>query len=326
MSTTDIEWCDAVWNPVRGCARVSAGCEECYAERQAHRFSGHGQPYQGLTVLGKHGPRWTGRARFEPAMLGAPFAWRKPRRVFVNSMSDLFHDDIADEDIAAVFGIMAWSPQHTFQVLTKRPERMQRLLSKWTIDDCWWATMKYEALGIHDRPSRRRKHESREDPGVWTDAWPLPNVWVGVSVEDQQRADERIPLLRQTPAAKRWLSMEPLLEEVSLSWRLLDAIDWVVVGGESGCGARPCDLEWIRHVLRSCATYDLPCFVKQLGRRPFDWTSPLDRFALKLTDSKGGDMAEWPAELRLREFPRNRSGLVPAVALDAANGGALELR
>ena len=309
MGTTNIEWCDAVWNPVRGCARVSPGCERCYAERQAHRFSGHDQPYQGLTVVGRHGPRWTGRARFEPAMLGAPFAWREPRRVFVNSMSDLFHDDIADEDIAAVFGVMAWSPQHTFQVLTKRPERMQRLLSKWTIDDAWWATMKYESLGIHDRAARRRKCEAPKHPSVRTDAWPLPNVWVGVSVEDQERAVERIPLLQQTPAAKRWLSMEPLLAEVDLSWRLLDGLAWVVVGGESGHNARPCDLEWIRSVLRSCATYALPCFVKQLGRRPHDWATPLDRLALRLADPKGGDMAEWPSEFRIREFPRPALGL-----------------
>lgn len=303
MNGTTIEWTDVTWNPVRGCARVSPGCEHCYAERQAHRFGGPGQPYEGLTVLGKHGPRWAGRARFEPAMLRAPLSWQKPRKVFVNSMSDLFHDDVGDDDIAAVFGVMAWSPQHTFQVLTKRPERMQRLLSKWAIDDCWWATMKYEALGIHERTARRRKREARDFPRVWSDAWPLPNVWVGVSVEDQQRAEERIPILRQTPAAKRWLSMEPLLEEVELGWRLLDGIDWVVVGGESGYGARPCDLEWIRSVLRSCATYERPCFVKQLGQHPRDWVTMFDHVALSLADRNGGDMAEWPPELRVREFP-----------------------
>lgn len=304
MTVTSIQWADVTWNPVRGCARVSPGCENCYAERQAHRFSGRDQPYEGLTVVGKQGPRWAGRARLEPSMLHAPFAWRKPRRIFVNSMSDLFHEDIADDDIAAIFGVMAWSPQHTFQLLTKRPERMQRLLSKWTIDDCWWATMKYEAPRIQDHSARRRKREAPKNPCVGGDAWPLPNVWVGVSVEDQERAEERIPLLQQTPAAKRWLSMEPLLEEVDLSWRLLDRLAWVVIGGESGHGARPCDLAWIRSVLRSCATYDLPCFVKQLGSRPLDWATPLDRFALSLTDRKGGDMAEWPSELRIREFPR----------------------
>ncbi|HEX2677999.1 MAG TPA: DUF5131 family protein, partial [Polyangiales bacterium] len=124
MGETAIEWTDTVWNPVRGCARVSPGCESCYAERQAHRFSNPGGPYEGLTVLGKHGPRWSGRARFVPETLDAPLRWRKPRRIFVNSMSDLFHHDITNEQIAAVFGVMAACPQHTFQVLTKRAERL----------------------------------------------------------------------------------------------------------------------------------------------------------------------------------------------------------
>lgn len=301
MTVTSIQWTDVTWNPVRGCARVSPGCENCYAERQAHRFSGRDQPYEGLTVVGKHGPRWAGRARLEPSMLHAPFAWRKPRRIFVNSMSDLFHEDIADDEIAAIFGVMAMCADHTFQVLTKRPARMQRLLSQWRAEHCWRAIYRLdEALGGIVIPS-----VSPSCGDLRGGEWPLSNVWIGVSVEDKKRARERMPLLRATPAAVRWLSMEPLLEQVTLDWSFhLEQIDWVVVGGESGPRARPCEIDWINGVVGCCAIYEVPCFVKQLGSRPYDWPTQTERVALKLGDRKGSMMAEWPSELRIREFPR----------------------
>jgi protein gp37 len=316
MGETSIEWTDATWNPVRGCARVSPGCENCYAEGQAHRFSGPGQPYEGLTVLGKHGPRWAGRARFVPEMLDRPLRWRRPRRVFVNSMSDLFHEDVTNEQIAAVFGVMAACPQHTFQVLTKRPGRALE----------WFGWVEREAQPTPDgvpnphedvmcgimAANRGADVDYLGLPGLW----PLPNVWLGVSVEDQQRADERIPLLLQCPAAVRFLSCEPLLGPVELGEMRYpaDDIGWVIVGGESGPGARPCRVEWIRSVLAQCRAAGVPAFCKQLGARPIetlgeveigDCKADLGEVEIQLIDRKGGDPAEWPEDLRIREWPQS---------------------
>lgn len=342
MSQSSIEWTDVTWNPVRGCTRISPGCERCYAERQAHRFSGQHQPYEGLTVLGKQGPRWSGRAGLVPATLGAPLRWSKPRRVFVNSMSDLFHEDISDTEIAAIFGVMAMSPQHTFQVLTKRPERMWRLLSQWTADICWRAIYRLdEALGRIVIPSVQPGRCGR----LLGDKLPLPNVWLGVSVEDQQRADSRIPHLLDTPATVRFISAEPLLAPIDLrcvrqdevysidaltgdvregtgangtGFRFdrgcVDKLDWVIVGGESGPGARECEVAWIRSLVRQCQSAAVPCFVKQLGARHVDaalggtghQTRPVPEHGriVRLRDRKGGALDEWPADLRVREFPR----------------------
>ena len=285
-----IEWTDATWNPVRGCAVVSPGCTNCYAMKQAHRFSGKGRPYAGLTKMTRGGPVWTGEVRAVPELLDQPLRWKKPRRVFVNSMSDLFHQDVPVEFIQRVWAIMGGAPRHTFQILTKRPKKMMRLCS-------------------NTLPT-------------------YPNVWLGVSVEDQQRADERIPLLLQTPAAVRWISAEPLLGPLDLlgdltkHYRDADGpkrgLDWVVVGGESGPGARPFDIAWARDIVRQCKAASVPCFIKQLGavtltngvQRPGEWwprtSSFVDTgrgdFRAILRDRKGGDPAEWPADLRVREF------------------------
>lgn len=323
-AATSIEWTDRSWNPVRGCARVSPGCENCYAERQAHRFASTApegfrkQPYEGLTVLSKHGPRWTGRARFVPAQLDAPLRWRKPQRVFVNSMSDLFHEDVAFEEIAAVFGIMASCPQHTFQILTKRPRRMLQWFR--------WAESQYpdartHALGaalqqeLDTGPDSQPLHTKHcADP---EGPWPLPNVWLGVSCEDQQRANERIPLLRRCPAIVHFVSAEPLIGPIALDDRwlewlpigpdendeshLLPPLRWLIVGGESGPGARRCRVEWISQLVAQCKSADVACFVKQLGSRP--WADRVDEHPGRLYDRKGGDMNEWTPELRVREFP-----------------------
>lgn len=311
MGDTTIEWTDQTWNPVRGCTMVSAGCEHCYAMKQAHRFSGKCQPYAGLTELGPQGPRWTGTIRLVPEVLDAPLRWTKPRRIFVNSMSDLFHQDVQDEFIDRIWNVMALRPQHTFQVLTKRPQRMLAYVR---------------------------------------DAQRLPNVWLGVSMENQQTADERIPILLQTPAAVRWISAEPLLGPIHLEpfllgvckdcgspradcqqWRRsgklaccpdcrhLERLDWVVVGGESGPGARPCHIGWIRSIVQQCHEEGVPCFVKQLGAVSYvereltgwpaetffnDALNGLPGYDAKLTDKKGGDPWEWPVDLRVREWPR----------------------
>jgi protein gp37 len=195
--------------------------------RQAHRFSGSGQPYEGLTELGPQGPRWNGTIRLMPEVLDAPLRWRQPRRIFVNSMSDLFHPGVPDGFIVNVLHVMARCPQHCFQVLTKRPARMRDVLS------------------IRSEPT-------------------LPHVWWGVSVENQSTAEERVPLLLDTPAAVRFVSAEPMLDAIDLSpW--LRGLDWVIVGGESGPGARPCHVHWIRSVVQQCRAAHVRCFVKQLG-------------------------------------------------------------
>ncbi len=355
-----IEWTDVTWNPVRGCSVVSEGCRNCYAMKQAHRFSGKGQPYEGLTMIGQHGPSWIGTVRTVPELLNAPLHWKKPRRVFVNSMSDLFHRDVPHEFLVKAFAIMALTPQHTYQILTKRANRMQDWLSLNTLGHAVRGAA-WSMLG---------KMPKFDHQSILTRPWPLPNVWLGVSIENQQAADERIPLLLQTPAAVRFISAEPLLGPVDLrqwmhdwgcpcgwggddtrsycaecGWRgdeagsgencpdcneMLDdstafrkcdrttrdgsgfgpngspSIDWVVVGGESGPGARPCDIAWIRSLRDQCQAAGVPCFVKQLGANiapvRIDGGSVTER--LFLSDRKGGDMNEWPYDLRVREFPR----------------------
>lgn len=319
-----IQWTDETWNVAVGCSRVSPGCENCYAERVAHR--GLSESHRGLTVLGKRGPRWTGDVRFLPERLEAPFRWRKPRRVFVNSMSDLFHERISNEEIAAVFGVMAATPQHTYQVLTKRPGRAAEFfawLGQWNSaglvrdmrgERCVGAAI---AAGVPD-----------EQIPVFSGPWPLQNVRLGVSVENQETADERIPLLLNLAAAVRWVSYEPALGPVDFNatpappgwtpingatlddlrgclptyqadgYQLSGGLDWVVVGGESGPGARPFELAWARTTIEQCRGARIPCFWKQAGSHPVDGGK-----RVRLADRKGGDMAEWPAPLRVREWP-----------------------
>ena len=200
MAGSSIEWTDATWNPVTGCTKVSPGCANCYAEKIVERFHGQGA---------------FATVRRDESKLFLPLRWRRPRRVFVNSMSDLFHDDIAGGFIAHVWSVMARTPRHTYQVLTKRHGRMRSLLTN---------------------PVFRTQVESLA-PGV---AWPLPNVWLGVSVEDQTRAGLRIPALLGTPAAVRWLSCEPLIEP--LTFKHLDRFDLLVIGGASKSSKTP---QWI---------------------------------------------------------------------------------
>lgn len=199
--------------------------------------------------------------RLHEDRLTVPLHWRKPRRVFVCSMADLFHESIPDEFIARVFAVMALAPQHTFQILTKRPGRMRSLLGGW---------------GIHNLVMDRFANDDdlyvrRALAAGGGQAWPLPNVWIGVSVEDQKSADLRIPILLDTPAAVRWLSCEPLLGPVDISrdeWLFSgkgNCVDWVVVGGESGPGARPMHPDWARSLRDQCAAADVPFLFKQWG-------------------------------------------------------------
>lgn len=269
---TAIEWTDATWNPLRGCSRVSAGCQHCYAERVAARFRGAGQPYEGLIHPTTHG--WNGKVRFVPEALVQPLRWKRPRRIFVNSMSDLFHESVSNEVIAGIFGIMAEAPQHTFQVLTKRPGRARR----------WFSFMEPMAREMmHEAVKGAMGYHHPDRPAVNNAAWPLPNVWIGVSVENQATADERIPLLLQCPAAVRWLSCEPLLGPVDMvpnismrvpnlqgteetrAYNLPIGIDWVVAGGESGPGARPMHPDWARSLRDQCAAAGVSFLFKQWG-------------------------------------------------------------
>jgi protein gp37 len=260
---TKIEWTDATWNPVTGCDEVSPGCDHCYAKTLAERFRGTEGHYfeHGFDVV------------LRPDKLDQPLRWKRPRRVFVNSMSDLFHKDIPDEYIAKVFAVMSLAPQHTFQVLTKRHGRMRSLLFsgafKVAIFDAAW--------------------DLRPEP--FTTTWPLPNVWLGVSVEDQKRADLRIPALLTTPAAVRFLSCEPLLGPIDIgaveiplaAYHLQPSgIDWVIVGGESGRGARPMHPDWARSLRDQCADAGVAFHFKQWGEHvashresdPWAWTDP----------------------------------------------------
>lgn len=253
---TGIEWTDATLNPMRGCRRVSSGCVNCYAEGVAGRFCGPGQPYEGLVDETSKGFRWNGKGVFLPEKLEDPLRWKKPRKVFVNSMSDVFFQEFSFEQIAALFAVMTVASKHQFQVLTKRPERgldfFEQLGTEAPFEEC---------LDCLDAIA---PGAAALVPGIIEYDWPAPNVWMGVSVENQQAADARIPALLQMPAAVRFLSCEPLLGPVDLA-PYLDGLDWVIVGGESGPRARPMDAEWARSLRDQCVEAGVPFFFKQWG-------------------------------------------------------------
>ncbi len=314
---TSIEWTDATWGPVRGCSRQSPGCDHCYAMNLAHRFNKPGMWAEGLTTIRNGKVDWKGIIELAPHKLADPLHWKKPRRVFVNSMSDLFHPGVPFDYIAAVFGVMAACPQHTFQVLTKQPRRMLKFF-QWaakedTQDDGINACVS-EMFGVREvnedmLGTEEQTLEQFEDDTKWdhliTDPpdWPLPNVWLGVSIESPKYL-ERAFVLDQCPAAVRFWSVEPLLEDLG---DLYDYIsrrtrtvgpDWLIVGGESGPGARPMDTDWVRSIRDQCVAASVPLFVKQMGARPIE-----NGEAMLLSSKKGNDLNEWPADLRIRESP-----------------------
>lgn len=283
---TGIEWTDATWNPIVGCSIVSKGCTNCYAMKVAGARTKHTAKYQGLTAGSKAGPVWTGEVRFWEKALLDPLKWKEPRRVFVNSMGDLFHESIPDEWIDRCFAVMALCTQHTFQILTKRPERMLVYLAdpyaQSRIARATWEATPVDRtitdVGLTFAPTER--------PSVYfVDNWPLKNVWLGTSTEDQASADGRIPLLLATPAAKRFISAEPLLGAIDLTsirfpnangatedWDALalhgaagNTLDWVIVGGESGPKARPMHPDWARSLRDQCQAAGVPFFFKQWG-------------------------------------------------------------
>lgn len=291
-----IEWTDATWNPTTGCTKVSPGCKRCYAELEWARLAANPKTVyfgRAFTDVQIHADR-----------LGTPLRWAKPRRIFVDAMSDLFHEDVPSAFIAEVFGVMAGCPQHTFQLLTKRPERMLELMNA-----PWFQQMVRDFVAGW--------------PEAETMTWPLANVWLGVSAEDQETADRRIPLLLDTPAAVRWVSLEPLLGPVTLTdvpnnlgvaegQRHIDAlggfawecdgpsyvdtcgigsrIDWVVVGGESGQKARPMHPDWVRSLRDQCEDYCVPFNFKQWGE------FQLSKSGCEVIESNesGAPLAAWP--------------------------------
>ncbi len=310
---TGIEWTDATWNPIVGCSVISPACTNCYAMAQAARIQ-RMKPethYAGTTQDSKAGPVWTGKLNAAPDDIWMrPLRWKRPRRIFVNSMSDLFHQTVPDEWIDRVFAIMALAPQHTFQVLTKRPDRMRKYLGSSKAEQSEAA----ERIGWLIM-SEFLADESKAVPAHWPmtasalihgptpntpnvafprpNLWPLPNVWLGVTAEDQTRADERIPHLLSTPAAVRFVSVEPMLGPVHLGYigwpngsglkrtglsaltgiKYIDGeykgrvpkLDWVICGGESGPKARPMHPDWARSLRDQCAAAGVPFFFKQWG-------------------------------------------------------------
>lgn len=291
MSRTSISWVarpgtlPETWNPTIGCDKQSEGCRNCYALRRAARNRLLGlAAYQneGSTVVGKFGPMSGPGFKLTvlPDRLDIPRRWKKPRTVFVDSMSDLFHDDVPLEFIQQVFQVMVDCPQHTFLILTKRATRLARIASQLP--------------------------------------WP-PNVWMGVSVEDQSQVERRARRLLQVPAAVRWLSVEPQLEEIDLDTVLwtdelpwgpdgacggrkvaTDGIAWVVAGGESGPDCRPAELAWFGSLRDQCDAAGVRFFMKQLGER---WAR-----AVGAQNRKGEDIAEWPVSLQVREWPETARG------------------
>jgi protein gp37 len=284
---TKIEWtrgddgsAGETWNPTTGCDKISPGCGlprfdgdrtgGCYALAMAARLKAMGQEkYQKDGHPVTSGPGFGITVHSDTLTL--PMRWRKPRRVFVNSMSDLWHARVSEAFVGSVWDTMAQTPRHTYQILTKRPERMRRILAKW--EDAGWMWRRFDQMWCGPIPG------------------PLPNVWLGTSIELDEytrRADE----LRRTPAAIRFVSLEPLLGPLpSLD---LEGIDWAIIGGESGPNCRPLDLGWVRELIAQCREAGTAVFVKQLG-------SILG--AQLGAGGKGGDWDAWPEDLRIREFP-----------------------
>lgn len=275
-----ISWCDETWNVVAGCTRVSRGCDNCWACRQSLRI------YPDISYFSDGKARWNGNVRLFPDRLDYPLRWTKPRRIAVGLMGDLFHDGVPDEFIEDVFSIMALAWRHTFIILTKRPKRMVE-----------WMKKDWRSVMIEGRAQKRYNERTGADPSMWLAVnFPLPNLWIGVSVEDQKTADERIPYLFKIPAAVRFVSAEPLLGMIHLHFGvgnkgtvgqitksgIYDPLDWVIVGGESGPGARPCHPDWVRSLRDQCVAAGVPFHFKQRGE--WTWDREFDGPTTKPTD------------------------------------------
>lgn len=335
---TSIEWTDYSANLIRyrdadgkdvwACAKVSPGCAHCYSEAIAHRYK-RGGPFtkdQVRKVTPYFAEEEATKILRSKSLAG--------KRVFIGDMTDVFGEWVPDELLDKMFAVFAMCPDVTFQVLTKRADRLREYFCERTPNDIWVSLLQeHDSYGIYQQaPEWIHRFQSRyrttEDyhGGIQKErfqwhfphAWPLSNVWIGASCEDQQRADERIPHLLQAPAAVRFLSCEPLLGPVDLSQFIFpkpgtDArayerqpdpgLHWVIVGGESGGDSRPCQINWVRSIVGQCKTAGVACFVKQLGANAVVDASAVARERLKLRDRKGGDIEDFPSDLRVRELP-----------------------
>jgi len=274
MNKTKIAWTDETWNPIVGCSKISEGCKNCYAEKMAKRLyhmaldrqaynSYKGQLDAYLDVICPGNFIWNGICQIQPAVMSKPLRWKKPRRIFVNSMGDLFHENVPDEWIGEVSRVMVRCPQHIFQILTKRADRMLKFYEKW---------QRSGVYGFCD------------------------NVWPGVTVESSKYL-WRVEKLLQIQAAVRFVSLEPLLSNMRIyDWlaygleRVKEPyrkLDWVIVGAETGPGRRECKLEWVESIVQQCAEANVPCFVKQI----------------EVNGKISHDMSQWPEHLRVRQWP-----------------------
>lgn len=285
MGKTTIEWTERTINPIRArnratgkvgwhCEHVTDACKFCYAEALNLRVGTQ------LPFKPGHFDNNDVEVFFDEEMAKLPLRWRDPQMVFVCSMTDLFGDFVMDEWIDKMFAVMCLTPQHTYQILTKRPTRMQAYFQR-----CGAGI--FEAL-----------HEYSGNDQAMV-AWPPPNVWAGLSVGDQGDADDAIPRLCRVLSYVRFLSCEPLLGPIDLRLEHRDRIDWVIIGGESGKNARPCEIDDIRSIVKQCERRKVSAFVKQLGRRP-----TLHGFTgYPVTDSKGGNINDFPEDLKVRQWP-----------------------
>lgn len=333
---SDIQWTDATWSPTRArvkdnareialergwvdllpivakmrghvgphCEQISPGCHNCYSLTN----NGRCLPNNGTGLPFDKRSRELVDIFVDEKILMQPLHWKAPKKIFVENQSDLFGEWVPFEMVDKVFAVMALTPWHTYQVLTKRADRMLEYLTGHTGVKVTWSDgseinrhgLVFIAMGEFTASSR---------PVVW----PLPNVWLGVSAEDQKRWDERVEILGRIPAAIRFVSYEPAIGHIDPGNAFDDPpdgsqyskIDWVIVGGESGPGARPFNLRWAQEVVQRCKAAGAYCFVKQVGAKPFHETfydEPIDTYP-RLKSRKGGDMEEWPEDLRVRQFP-----------------------
>lgn len=298
MGKTTIEWTDDSWNPVTGCQAISEGCANCYAAQLAATRLFDTHRYRGLAHQNESGRGvWTGNVQLHFDRLCEPYRKQRGRRIFVCDMSDLFYEAVPESFVDRVFAVMLCSPQHTFQVLTKRPARMRDYLRT-----------------VEEEKGLQRWLNAAEELGFVAPpdeslGWPLRNVWLGTSIENQPTAQTRLPALAHCPAVGRFLSMEPLLEDVILEPTLMREIALAILGGESTQGghARDCNLYWLRSAMRQCRATQTLVFVKQVGSRPtisYREGIYVKEQLLQVRHKKGADMEEWPEDLRVRELPK----------------------
>jgi protein gp37 len=309
--STAIQWTDETWNPVVGCTQVSPGCAHCYA-KSLHDMR-HKASLGGKAMAVQYAQPFE-VVQLKPERLPHPLSWRRPRRIFVNSVSDLFHEAVPDSYIDEVMAVVALSAAlgrgHVFQVLTKRAERMRAYFTSEVSAGRWADRLGHAEENALGGDGSNRAHVGNSITGMLGAGrncdWPMTNLWLGVSVENQRFADERIPLLMETPAAVRFLSCEPLLARVKIDFediatRAWDGrrVDWVIIGGESGKDARRFELRWAESLIEQCRAAGVAVFMKQIGALA---TMGGDCFPY-LTGGHGDDMDRWPNDLRVREFP-----------------------